>query len=179
MKYKYISGNLVEVEKDSIWENGMELSYWYPDTFVSGSQNENGMKMKAFFQDSKVITRYTFDKQFQGGPGLVHGGILSAAVDDLMGYASTIHKRACVTAKLEVNYIFPVQIEKEFIIEAWISKIDGKKIYAESIIYYGKTIHTETNAMFIDLGERASEIFEKTQETENQIYEYIEETPYP
>ena len=137
------------------------------------------MKMKAFFQDSKVVTRYTFDKQFQGGPGLVHGGILSAAVDDLMGYAATIHKRACVTAKLEVNYILPVQIEKEFIIEAWISEIDGKKIYAESIIYDGETIHTETNAMFIDLGERASEVFKKTQETENQIYEYIKETPYP
>ena len=169
----------MEVGKDSIWENGMELSYWYLDTFVSGRQNENGMQMKSFFQDSKVVTRYTFDKQFQGGPGLVHGGILSAAIDDLMGYASTIHKRACVTAKLEVNYILPVQIEKEFIIEAWISEIDGKKIYAESIIYDGEIIHTEASALFIDLGERASEVWNKAQNRENQIYEYKEETQYP
>jgi acyl-coenzyme A thioesterase PaaI-like protein len=170
---------MVEVGKESIWKNGMELSYWYPDTFVSGSQNKNGMKMKAFFQDSKVVTRYTFDKQFQGGPGVVHGGILSAAVDDLMGYAAIIHKRACVTAKLEVNYILPVQIEKEFIIEAWISGIDGKKIYAESIIFDEETIHTETNAMFIDLGERASEVFKQSQDTKNQLFEYKEETQYP
>ena len=142
---------MVEVGKESIWKNGMELSYWYPDTFVSGSQNKNGMKMKAFFQDSRVVTRYTFDKQFQGGPGLVHGGILSAAVDDLMGYAAIIHKRACVTAKLEVNYILPDE----------------------------ETIHTETNAMFIDLGERASEVFKQSQDTENQLFEYKEETQYP
>lgn len=179
MEYKYISGNIVEVGEDSIWENDTELSYWYPDTFVSGSHNENGMKMKAFFNNSKVVTKYTFDKQFQGGPGVVHGGILSAAVDDLMGYAAAIHQRACVTAKLEVNYISPVQIEKEFSIEAWISKIDGKKIYAESIIHDNGSIHTETNAMFIDLGERASEHFKQSKETSDGKYEYRPESQYP
>ena len=159
----------------------MELSYWYPDTFVSGSQNKNGMKMKAFFNNSKVVTNYTFDKQFQGGPGVVHGGILSAAVDDLMGYAAAIHQRACVTAKLEVNYISPVQIDKEFSIEAWISKIDGKKIYAESIIHDDGFIHTETNAMFIDLGERAAEHFGEKQpeETRDDMYDYKPESQYP
>ena len=179
MEYKYISGNIVEVGEDSIWENDTELSYWYPDTFVSGSHNENGMKMKAFFNNSKVVTKYTFDKQFQGGPGVVHGGILSAAVDDLMGYAAVIHKRACVTAKLEVNYIFPVLIEKAYSIEAWISKIDGKKIYAESIIHDQGSIHTETNAMFIDLGERASEHFKQSKETSDGKYEYKPESQYP
>ena len=181
MEYKYISGDIVKVGEDSSWENDMEMSYWDPDTFVSGSQKVNGMKMKAFFNNSKVITNYTFDQQFQGGPGVVHGGILSAAVDDLMGYAAVIHKRACVTAKLEVNYIFPVLIEKAYSIEAWISKIDGKKIYAESIIHDQGSIHTETNAMFIDLGERAAEHFgdKLPEETKEEKYDYKPESQYP
>ena len=179
MKFKYISGEIEPVGRDSIWKNGMELSYWYPDTFVSGSKNSNGMRMKAFFQESKVVTNYTFDKQFQGGPGLVHGGILSAAVDDLMGYAAAIHDRACVTAKLEVNYILPVSIEEEFTIEAWISKFDGKKVYAESIIQNSENVHTETKAIFIDLGERAVEHFQKSSENASKKDMYKKDSQYP
>ena len=65
---------------------------------------------------------------FAGGPGLVHGGILSAALDDLMGYSTVIHNRMCVTANLEVNYLIPVPVEEEYELFAWVKGIEGKKI---------------------------------------------------
>ncbi len=134
MKYKYITGEVLDIPNPDRWDSLDQLLEWWPETFVSGSQNDYGMKLSPRLENSKIIANYKFESRFQGGPGLVHGGILSAALDDIMGYACVIHDRSCVTAKLEINYITPVPVEKEFLLQAWVSKIDGKKLYLESAI---------------------------------------------
>jgi hypothetical protein len=51
------------------------------------------MRMKPIIKNNFVYAKYIFENRFAGGPGLVHGGILSAALDDLMGYSTVIHNR--------------------------------------------------------------------------------------
>jgi len=111
--------------------------------------------------NSKIVSKYNFESRFQGGPGLVHGGILSAALDDLMGYACVIHDRSCVTAKLEINYIKPVPVEKEFLLEAWVTNIEDKKLYLESSISSDNEVHIEGSGLFIDLGNYPGQLFEQ------------------
>ena len=90
MNYKFITGEVLEIDKSSGWTDGMLLEEIYPESsFVSGN-NPESMMMKPFIKDRKVYAKYTFEKRFEGGPGLVHGGILSAALDDMMGL-SLIH----------------------------------------------------------------------------------------
>ena len=153
MEYKYISGNALALPKKTGWEEGMLLQDLYPDSsFVSGSKNPQSMRMKPVIKKNFVYAKYIFEERFAGGPGLVHGGILSAALDDLMGYATVIHNRMCVTANLEVNYIIPVPVEREYELFAWVKDIDGKKISTEAVIRTEENIHVESNALFIDLG---------------------------
>ena len=90
---------------------------------------------------------------------MVHGGILSAALDDMMGYSTIIHNKFAVTANLEVNFLIPTPVLKEFEIFAWVKQIDGKKIYTESLIKSDDHTHVESSAMFIDLGLDAAEFF--------------------
>ena len=128
MEYKYISGNALALPEKTGWDDGMLLQDIYPDSsFVSGSKNPQSMRMKPVIKNNFVYAKYIFEDRFAGGPGLVHGGILSAALDDLMGYATVIHNRMCVTANLEVNYIIPVPVEQEYELFAWVKDIDGKK----------------------------------------------------
>ena len=65
----------------------------------------------------------------------------------------------CVTANLSVNYISPVPVEKEFELLAWVTKLDGKKVSAESIIKLDDKIHVESSALFIEIREDVEEIF--------------------
>ena len=135
MNYKYISGEVLPLSEDTPWVEGTKLQDIYPNSsFVSGTKNPEGMKIHPVVKNNMVQIKYTFEKRFEGGPGLVHGGILAAAIDDLMGYATVIHNHMCVTANLSVNYISPVPVEKEFELLAWVTKLDGKKVSAESII---------------------------------------------
>ena len=160
MKYKYITGEALSLPEKTGWEDGMLLQDIYPDSsFVSGSKNPQSMRMKPIIKNNIVYAKYIFEDRFAGGPGLVHGGILSAALDDLMGYSTVIHNRMCVTANLEVNYLIPVPVEEEYELFAWVKGIEGKKITTESIIKKGDSVRVESKGLFIDLGENAFKHF--------------------
>ena len=70
-------------------------------------------------------------------------------------------RQSCVTAKLEVNYITPVPVEEEFELEAWVTKIEGKKLYLESSISSNQNIHIEGSGLFIDLGNYPGQLFKE------------------
>ena len=160
MNYKYITGEALTLPSNTSWKDGMLLQDIYPDSsFVSGSKNSESMRMQPVIKKHFVYAKYIFEDRFAGGPGLVHGGILSAALDELMGYATVIHNKLCVTANLEVNYLIPVPVEQEYELLAWVKEIDGKKISTESVIKKENNIHVESKGLFIDLGENAFKHF--------------------
>ena len=71
MNYKYITGQVLEIDSSSGWTDGTLLSDIYPDSsFVSGN-NTDSMQMKPKIKDRKVYAMYSFAKRFEGGPGLV------------------------------------------------------------------------------------------------------------
>lgn len=78
--------------------------------FVCGLQNPIGLKM-AFYQteDGECVTRITPDDEYQGYPGVLHGGIVTAILDETLG--RTIIGTTglfAVTAKFEVKFHQPV-----------------------------------------------------------------------
>ena len=153
MEYKYISGKVLEIT-GSGWPDGTVLQEIYPDTsFVSGVENPKGMKMVPIIKDRKIYAKYVFEKSFEGGPGLVHGGILSTVLDDMMGYATFTQNLFCVTANLNVNFRVPSPVDKEFELYAWVKEVDGNKVYAESVIKSEDIIHVEADGLFINIGQ--------------------------
>ena len=159
MNYKYITGQVLEIDPSSGWTDGTLLQDIYPDSsFVSGN-NTDSMQMKPEIKNRKVYAKYSFAKRFEGGPGLVHGGILSAALDDMMGYSTVIHNIFSVTANLSVNFLKPTPVEKEFELYAWVKEVDNKKVYTEAVIQLDEQIHVEAHGMFIDLGLDTAEFF--------------------
>ena len=153
MEYKYITGKVLEIT-GSGWPDGTVLQEIYPDTsFVSGVENPKGMKMVPVIKDRKIYAKYIFEKSFEGGPGLVHGGILSTVLDDMMGYATFTQNLFCVTANLNVNFRVPSPVDKEFELYAWVKEVDGNKVYAESVIKSEDTIHVEADGLFINIGQ--------------------------
>ena len=83
--------------------------------FVCGLDNGNGLKMK-FFEDEpgKVSANITVPAHFQGYPGIVHGGIIAAMLDEVSGRTITNdeYSRWMVTASLSIRYRKPVPVEK-------------------------------------------------------------------
>jgi acyl-coenzyme A thioesterase PaaI-like protein len=83
--------------------------------FVCGVENKYGLKLK-FFQEKtgSVVVIHTVPDQYQGYPGVVHGGIIASMLDEVLGrvFMSDDHNRFMYTAKMTVRYRKPVPTGK-------------------------------------------------------------------
>ncbi len=70
----------------------------------------------------------TFREEHQGGPGLVHGGIVGAALDEACGLLATWFRFPTVTARIAVRYHKPVPINRELQLVARVFESRGRRI---------------------------------------------------
>ena len=80
--------------------------------FVCGIENDHGLHLR-FYEtgNGEVTVETTVPDQFQGYPGIVHGGIVASLVDEALGrvhMGPADDPRFMYTAKLTVQYRKPV-----------------------------------------------------------------------
>jgi acyl-coenzyme A thioesterase PaaI-like protein len=82
--------------------------------FVCGLENDFGLKL-SFYQEGEgtVVANYTVPDHYQGYPGVVHGGIITSMMDEILGRVFMIDDpdRFMFTAKLTTRYRKPVPTE--------------------------------------------------------------------
>ena len=62
--------------------------------------------------------RFRFGEPHQAAPGLVHGGLVAAALDEAAGLLATWYRFPSVTAELTIQYRRPVHINRHLTIRA-------------------------------------------------------------
>src|SRR5215510_14371165 len=85
--------------------------------FICGLENPVGLHLHIYEVEPGVIeTTYTAPEHFQGYPGVLHGGIVSAIIDEIAGRSQmgseVNNPRFMFTAKLEVKYRQNVPVGK-------------------------------------------------------------------
>ncbi len=78
--------------------------------------------MKLTFEQDDATQRirgaFRLGKEYQGGPGFIHGGIIATVLDEAMGKVSRFRGKSAVTAELVVEYLKPVPVDADLVIEA-------------------------------------------------------------
>ena len=64
-----------------------------------------------------------------GPPGHVHGGAMAAVLDEAMGAACWMNGHSVVAAQISIAFVGMLPIGTETTVEAWIDKVDGRKIH--------------------------------------------------
>lgn len=79
--------------------------------FVCGLENPIGLKM-AFYQDEeeRVVAEFTPGDEHQGYPGVVHGGIVTAMLDETLGRVAIAAERWMVTGRLNIRFRQPIPV---------------------------------------------------------------------
>ncbi len=114
--------------------------------FACGEKNLSGLKLKIEPREERVgshsrkiaVSEFIFSKEFQGYGGVVHGGILSTVLDELMIYALFYENMPTVTAKMEVVFRKKAFVEELLKGKAWILKVRDKMAEAEAEIMDSK-----------------------------------------
>ena len=99
--------------------------------FGCGGDNAGGMKL-TFEQDNvnrKIVGRFVLGERYQGGGGFAHGGIIAALLDEAMGKVCRFREVRAVTAELTVEYLKPVNVQHEIIVEGRETEQKGRNLF--------------------------------------------------
>jgi acyl-coenzyme A thioesterase PaaI-like protein len=106
--------------------------------FVCGVENRFGLQLKFYeTEPGHVVAETIVPEHFQGYPGVVHGGIVAAMLDEVSGRAMIRGEppRWMVTAKLEVRYRKPVPVGKRLLLEGHAKEDNGRVATVTGAIY--------------------------------------------
>jgi acyl-coenzyme A thioesterase PaaI-like protein len=90
-----------------------------------------------------------FTRHHEAGPGLVHGGLVAAALDEACGLLATWYRFPCVTGRLFVHYRRPVPINADLRVHAAIEREQGRRIYARGELRDGVEVLASARATFV------------------------------
>jgi acyl-coenzyme A thioesterase PaaI-like protein len=115
-------------------ELSLERDPDYQGCFGCGRDNPLGFKL-SFRLDGKVArSEFTPGKDYQGWPGLLHGGITACLLDEAMGYAALFEVGRCVTAKMDIKLTKPVPIGRKLLIASSVRKKSRKLVETEASV---------------------------------------------
>ncbi len=99
--------------------------------FGCGGANDGGMKL-TFEQDNakrRIVGRFVLGARYQGGGGMAHGGIIALLLDEAMGKVCRFREVRAVTAELTVEYLKPIKVENEIVVEAFEQEQKGRNLF--------------------------------------------------
>lgn len=110
-------------------------------------------------REREVYTLYHLGTDTCGHPGIVHGGLTSAMVDETFGALlymlkkhSVIEPGPAFTAHLEVDFRAPIPAGIEVLCKCWLESTERRKIWVRSQVVDkpGGTVFAEGKALFVN-----------------------------
>jgi len=103
--------------------------------------------------------RGTFGPAYEGAPGLLHGGILAAAFDELLGVATVFSGGAGMTRELTVRYLRPTPIGVELQFTARLERSEGRRLFVSAEVEASGVRTAEASGLFTAVGGEKFEDF--------------------
>ena len=125
--------------------------------FGCGGDNAGGMKL-TFEQDNvnrRIVGRFVLGERYQGGGGFAHGGIIAVLLDEAMGKVCRFREVRAVTAEMTVEYLRPINVLQEIIVEGHETEQKGRNIFmAGEIRDTAGVVLARGKARFVIIGQK-------------------------
>ncbi|WP_155056523.1 PaaI family thioesterase [Streptomyces blattellae] len=113
---------------------GELLGAHYGLCFGCGGEQAHGLHLEARAGDGVCLTaEFTVRREHQGAPGLAHGGVLAAALDEALGSLNWLLRTIAVTGRLETDFVAPVAVGTTLHLAAEVVAVAGRKIYSTAV----------------------------------------------
>lgn len=100
---------------------------WSDSCFVCGEGNERGLGARFRAVGDRVVLEICVPPGFDGYPGRVHGGVVSALLDETIGWAcSASAHRLFLTAELTVRFKRPVPVGERIVVSGRMLERTGR-----------------------------------------------------
>jgi uncharacterized protein (TIGR00369 family) len=125
--------------------------------FGCGGDNDHSMLL-AFEQDNinrRIVGKFTLGPRYQGGGGMLHGGIIAVLLDEAMGKSCRFRNARAVTAEMNIDFIKPIRVDQEITVEAFETAHRGRNLFQWGEIRDADgVLLARGRARFVILGEK-------------------------
>lgn len=100
----------------------------------------------------------TFGAAYEGPPGCVHGGIIAAYFDEVLGVAQSMTGNPGMTVNLSVDYVSPTPLARELTFRGTVTGVEGRKIRTAGTLHHGEVLCARATGLFVSM---RPEVFER------------------
>jgi acyl-coenzyme A thioesterase PaaI-like protein len=146
--------------------------------FVCGMQNPIGLKVIFETDGQRVWGKFTPGDEHQGYPGVLHGGITFALLDEVAGRAALgmDDPQWMMTAKAEMRFRKPVPLGEELTLMGELTRIRSRTIEGHGELRLSDgTVAVEVEAIYMKVPESLAEQMRDGMNEEMKYWRVVEE----
>jgi len=119
--------------------------------FICGHSNPVGLKaeIKVDREAKNAVCTLVIPSAYQGWKGIVHGGIISALLDELCVYAGMTAGDSVVTGELKTRFRNPVPVEQEVTVSAQVKNKVRRTLLVEAQLTMGGGVLASAEAKLV------------------------------
>lgn len=129
-------------------------------SLVGGRAHPVGPQIEFVGTEHGSVGTTSIGPVFEGGPGLVHGGILALLLDHAMGHAAVTAGYAAMTTELTLRFRRPIRLARPVQVTARLDGKSGRMLHLSGEITVDGAPSVEANGVFVTLtGANVASIF--------------------
>jgi acyl-coenzyme A thioesterase PaaI-like protein len=98
-----------------------------------------------------IVMYMRFGAAYEGPPGSVHGGMVAAAFDEILGMTQSLSGQPGMTGTLTIRYRRPTPLYRDLRFEGRLERVEGRKILTSGTCHDGDTLTAEAEGLFISV----------------------------
>jgi acyl-coenzyme A thioesterase PaaI-like protein len=114
-----------------------------------GRANPIAPPLRLWIEGDVAYGSALFGSAHEGPPGCVHGGMIAAAFDEVLGFTQSMAGHPGMTGTLTVRYRSPTPLHTELRFAGRVQRIEGRKLFVAATLHAGETLCAECEAIFV------------------------------
>lgn len=108
---------------------------WTRGCFVCGEANPHGLRLRTYLDGLKAVIRYAGRREDAGYRELMHGGLSSTLLDEVMTWAAILHHGGpCVTVEMRVRFRAPAPAGAQYRVEGLVREANRRMLRTEGVL---------------------------------------------
>jgi acyl-coenzyme A thioesterase PaaI-like protein len=124
-------------------QHPIDFAEFFPYSPLVGPRNPLAPPIEFSVRGDRLHGRVVFGAAYCGPPASVHGGVIAAAFDELLGSANLVRDAGGMTGTLTVRYRVPTPVDRPIDLEAWVDRIEGRKVFTHGEMRHEGTLTAE------------------------------------
>lgn len=128
---------------------GVRPEEFFPYSPIIGPLNPVAPPFRFWTEGDHLRGSGRFGSAHNGPPGGVHGGLVAALMDELLGVTGIMTGNHGFTGTLSVRYEALTPLDTDLDLHAWVERVDGRKSFIVGDIRVGDTVCARGEGVFI------------------------------